>query len=279
MTVHLTSSNKGVEFSVENPNGDWVDEAALGATTWSAKLQLSGDYKLLVTNNRSKSQREPTYTLEIMVTDAGIASDSGEVAREAVWTPPQQVWSQVQNKCREPESPQLSACTASAMRRLGASPHAIEFTRLIKGEGWMESFREMGKVDLASVFYPFRANTNKLYVLVNGSPGVVETSLTGEYQENTDYIAERRRVNIKTDPLYRSLVSRFPKLELELSRNTFENMRPMPQGGQEFVFSYALLNGCRACEVVGQAHVAFSFDGAGNFLGTKLLRLSRAGSN
>jgi hypothetical protein len=66
MSVHLTSSNKGVEFSIEAPNGDWVDDA-LGVTDWSGRLESSGDHKILLTNNRSKVQRNPKYTLEVTV--------------------------------------------------------------------------------------------------------------------------------------------------------------------------------------------------------------------
>lgn len=197
------------------------------------------------------------------------------IGQAAVWKP-SRAGIQKLAECGSSQNP--AQCVFSVMRQSGAPIAAIEFTAMFRGftdeVGLMDSFREMGKVDLAGVYYPFRVNSNEGFLLVNGTPQVVETNLTGEYQENTDYIAERKRVNIKTDTLYRSLVSRFPKLELELSRNTFENMRTMAQGGQEFVFSYALLNGCRACEAVGHAHVAFSFDHFGTFTGTKLLRLS-----
>lgn len=66
MTVYLTSSNNGVEFSVETPNGEWA-EGALGVADWSGELEYSGDYKILVTNNRSRVQKNPRYTLEVAV--------------------------------------------------------------------------------------------------------------------------------------------------------------------------------------------------------------------
>ena len=66
MSVHLTSSNNGVEFSVEPPNGDSVDDA-LGVMDWSGELEYSGDYKILVTNNRSRVQKNPSYTLEVTI--------------------------------------------------------------------------------------------------------------------------------------------------------------------------------------------------------------------
>lgn len=66
MIVHITSSNNGVEFSVETPNGDWA-EGSLGVTDWSGPLEYSGDYNILTTNNRSRVQRNPRYTLEVNV--------------------------------------------------------------------------------------------------------------------------------------------------------------------------------------------------------------------
>ena len=51
----------------------------------------------------------------------------------------------------------------------------------------------------------------------------------------------------------------------------------LPGGGQRFIFSFVLLNGCHACEVAGYARVAFDFSPAGKFLGTKLLRLTAKG--
>ena len=54
-------------------------------------------------------------------------------------------------------------------------------------------------------------------------------------------------------------------------------MQALPGGGQRFIFSFVLLNGCHACELAGHAQVAFDFSAAGRFLGTKLLRLTEKG--
>ena len=206
--------------------------------------------------------------------NAQVPMDSGVIGAKAVWTPTKGAQKRIAD-C----NPTSMQCLTDVMRESRASSQAVQFATLLNhegDEGYMTSFRKMGKVDLVTVIHPFSANTNSAYWLVNGTPPVLETALTGEDQENTDAVDERKRVDIKTQPLYTSLVRRFPKLDVELSRNTFENMRRLPEGGQEFVFSYALVNGCRACEIGGYAHVGFDFDGAGNFLAAKLLRLSRA---
>ena len=66
MTVHLTSSNKGVELSIYGPNDENPD-GALGVDDCEGNLDTSGDYKIILINNRSGVARNPTYTLEVTV--------------------------------------------------------------------------------------------------------------------------------------------------------------------------------------------------------------------
>ncbi len=202
---------------------------------------------------------------------AGESTPSGErdsitpevIGPEAVWNPPQPVWGRMQDECRKYEKSQFVECVVSIMRESSAPPQAIAFTKLIKGEGYIDSFREIGTVDLVSVFYPFRANDNGNLLLVNGTPRIVDL-------EDSQKL---KNVDIRKEQLYRSLVRKFPKLEL-WGHAEFETVQQLSAGGQRFVFSFILLNGCHACEVGGHAHIAYDFDKAGKFLGTKLLRLS-----
>ena len=85
------------------------------------------------------------------------ATRPGEIGRSAVFNPPQVVWGRMQEECQGPNSVE---CVASIMKQAGASPQAIAFARMLKGDGYMDSFREMGGVDLTTAFFPFRANTN-----------------------------------------------------------------------------------------------------------------------
>ena len=66
MTVHLTSSNKGVELSIYGPNDKNPDDA-LGVYDWEGDLANSGDYKITLINNRDGRPQNPTYTLEVTV--------------------------------------------------------------------------------------------------------------------------------------------------------------------------------------------------------------------
>jgi hypothetical protein len=155
-------------------------------------------------------------------------------------------------------------CIASVMRRGGALPAAIAFTRRMDGDAYAESFRKMGPVDLISVFYPTRANTNQAYFMVNGTPPLVSAE---------DHL---RRIDITQDPRYPAIVKKFPKIMLWQGGPVFKEMQRLAGGGQRFVFAYFLLNGCHACKVGGSAYVAFDFDARGTFEGTKLLRLTES---
>ncbi|MEK6337294.1 MAG: hypothetical protein AABM67_20420 [Acidobacteriota bacterium] len=66
LTVHLTSSNKGVEFSIFAPKDD-NSEYPLGVYDWEGDLNTSGKYQIVLINNREGGPRNPTYTLEVTV--------------------------------------------------------------------------------------------------------------------------------------------------------------------------------------------------------------------
>ena len=67
LTVHLTSSNKGVEFSIFAPNNENSSDYPLGVFDWEGDLNASGDYKIVLINNRDGGPRNPTYVLEVTV--------------------------------------------------------------------------------------------------------------------------------------------------------------------------------------------------------------------
>ena len=66
MTVHLTSSNKGVEFSIYGPNDENL-QAALGVDDWEGTLETSGNYNITLINNRSRAARNPSFVLEVTI--------------------------------------------------------------------------------------------------------------------------------------------------------------------------------------------------------------------
>jgi hypothetical protein len=152
------------------------------------------------------------------------------------------------------------ACLIGAMQTLGASPRAVEFTRLAYGDAYMTSFQEYGAVDLAEVIFHPRPYDILRYVLVNGTPRIV-------YADN-----DLGRIDITQDPAYPALAHKYPKLMIRESLHHFERMERLGQDGQRFIFNYELVDGCQMCRMGSTALVAFDFR-AGQFIGTKLLGL------
>ena len=188
------------------------------------------------------------------------------IGPESIWKPGDEKIAQMREECAKDIYPVFEKCLIEKMQEFGASPKALEFTQLLMKEEYpfcfMSSFCDMGIVDVTEVSCPFMANTMGFTLLVNGDPRIV---LPGkqEYLNNID---------ISKDPLYPSIIKKFPKAALWF-RGNFVKMESTFRNGQRFIWKHSVMNGCSACEVAGSATVAYDFDKTGRFAGTKLLTL------
>src|SRR5215216_2382196 len=97
----------------------------------------------------------PGYTQE----KTNEPSTSLLVGPRAVWNPSEADQEKLYPCCNKP-------CFATIMRKAGASEQAITFSRLIEFEGWLTSFSEMGRVDVATAYYVCMANSNAKVLLL-----------------------------------------------------------------------------------------------------------------
>jgi len=156
-------------------------------------------------------------------------------------------------------------CLIGKMRASQASPEAIDFSARLKAmdnPGWAESFRAFGKVALVAALYPFRANTNGGYLLVNGSPSVVDT------EHFTLSSADRRRSD------YRRLMARLPQVDL-IGEIAFDHREALAHGAARFIFKQTFAT-CHACDPAATGYLSFEFDGKGRYRGARLLRVGPA---
>ena len=191
----------------------------------------------------------------------GLSAFAGEKSfgPGAVWTLPEAGW----NAClRGSTSP--VACLGRLMRQTKASPTALEINRRLDGDGFMSAFRPMGRVDMATMTFPLRANTNEALFFVNGNPPLVSTELS------------ETAVDITTDPAYARMRQAYPELTLWPTSATFRRLDALPDGGQGFVLAYPVLNGCHACALAGYALISFDFSPSGICRGPRFLRLESA---
>lgn len=178
------------------------------------------------------------------------AAQTDAYGPDAVFNPPDD-FTRALFDCQGP------TCVQDTMRAFGASESAIAFVTATDG-GYLASLEEHGRVDLALVWFPTRANDNGQHAMVNGAPPLVMAETAWD-------------VSLTSHPAYASLLAAYPQLTMWSSDNLFGGVEPTADGGQRFLFNYPLVNGCHACDLVGWAQVAFDFDATGNFLSMTLL--------
>lgn len=169
-----------------------------------------------------------------------------EVGPDAVWRPTSTDLDTLQSCVETPD-----CSPAVVMNVMGAPPAAVEFFLSRPYAEFLVAFEELGPVDLGQIFLP---HTNYIgrYEMLNGNPPVVASDSIG-FVEMGDI------------PEYASLLAQYPEATLWPVATTARG--ETTPGGQRFIFTYPLVDGCHACENLGMGQVAFNFDAAGNYLG------------
>jgi predicted secreted protein len=198
------------------------------------------------------------------------AQDRGlKISKESVWRLGQGAMDAIRIKCGSLTGIQLDECFISSMESSSASPQALAFTRTTGGATYIRDYRDMGgKVNVAYIHYPFRANDNYGCYLVNGDPTLVDVD-DQKYQPRDD---------LRKDPAYASLAKKYPNISLwpgNRSSINYPLLNKLPGNGQRFVVRYLLSNGCHTCQRLGNVWFAFDFDAMGKFVGTKLMGIDR----
>ncbi len=167
-------------------------------------------------------------------------------------------------QCDSRSGAAFDACFAAAMAKAGASPAALDFTRRLDNQVYLQAYDETGgPVSVARVVYPFRANENDAWFLVNGTPPLIDV----DNRRNLKLAAMRSSAAyLAIYHTYRN-VTFWPGARGAVGPEVAQN-------GREFVVGYLLRNLCHACAVVGRVRYAFDFDAGGTFLGTHLVAVT-----
>lgn len=186
------------------------------------------------------------------------------VGARAVWKAGPAFMDKVHASCDALSFPQLGECLAGVMKQEGASREAVRFAGSMGNEAWLRAFRDTGRVDIAYLTYPFRANENQGILLVNGEPSPIDVDGSGIPVES----------ELKKDLVYQGLAKRYPGISV-WPGDRFGTETPVAEslanGGSRFHVGYVLRDGCHACEEIGSVVFAFDFDASGKFLGTRLM--------
>jgi hypothetical protein len=215
--------------------------------------------------------RETVRFVLVALALATAAPTSAVLAQEpvtaaAVWRPPAGFMTRFHAQCDRRSGSAFDACFAAAMAHAGAPRAALDFTRRLGNEGYLEALvPTAGPVAVAHVFYPFRANENDAWLLVNGVPPFI----------NVD---DRRNLplpKMRSSAAYAQIRRRYPNVTFwPGDRGAAEP--EVSKDGREFVVGYLLRDLCHACAIVGRVQFAFDFDAAGRFLGARLVSVTPA---
>ncbi|MGO9569796.1 MAG: hypothetical protein ACLP5H_19865 [Desulfomonilaceae bacterium] len=186
------------------------------------------------------------------------------IGKDSEWKTTTETIRLIHQECSEKKAPDFGKCFVDFMARAGASSKAVAFAQSTGNTGYLAHFFKKGRVDLAYVHYPFRANENEGWLLVNSDPAMIDV----------DSFSNLPQRQLEGNPAYLRIREKFPNVMLFGGDRTITRppeMNVQPTKGQRFVVEYRLLNGCHACERVGRAWFAFDFDANGKFLGSTLL--------
>lgn len=214
-------------------------------------------------------KRVGALTSGVLVLVALTAREAGgPVGPDAVWRPSTQVVAGIRQVCDQYSVPKLGVCFSEEMARQ-AKLAAVAFTRSIHNEGWLDAFRNTGRVGLAYVEYPFRANNNQGCLLVNGSPALLDVDDSERWP----------REEMKADPAWRELLAAKPNAAIFPGDRAGVRGPVAIQygdGAQQFIVDYTVVDGCHACAVLALAFFGFEFNAKGRLSSVEYLGLQTA---
>jgi hypothetical protein len=188
------------------------------------------------------------------------------VDARAVWKPDNETLKRARSACASAAYPAMGKCFAEQMQKAGASPEALEFMHRMHNDAYLVKYQDTGRVSIAWVIYPFRANQNTACLLVNGTPSLVDV----------DDLSRLPRDSLQSSSGWKALVAKYPKADLwpgDRSSLTGVRVESLPGSGQRFVVNYLALDGCHACARLATIRYAFDFDVTARLLGARFLTL------
>ncbi|MGH7047280.1 MAG: hypothetical protein ACREE2_12935 [Stellaceae bacterium] len=197
---------------------------------------------------------------------SGAAAAQQRVTAAAVWQPPSGFMTRFHHRCEGRSGTAFEACFVAAMAKAGASPQALAFARRLDNDAYLEALDDNGSpVAVAHVFFPFAANENSGWLLVNGAPPLI----------NVDDWRNLDLRLMRSSPAYLGIYHDYRNVTFWQGERG-PGGPEVAQNGREFVVGYLLRNLCHACAIIGRVSYAFDFDTGGRFLGTRLVAVTPA---
>jgi hypothetical protein len=196
-------------------------------------------------------------------------AEAEKIGASAVWQPPKDFLGNAHTACdKNSGAPSdYGQCFIDQISKAGAPADAVSFTRMLFQQsdgqvGILTAFQPFGPVDAAQVFYPLRANDNYGLLLVNGDPKILDV----------DDLKKLNQAAMQQDPMFQAIKKQYPNADIwpgdRSGSAPWPRLQPLPNGGQQFIVTYPLIEGCHACRHLGAARFGWDFDASGKFLET-----------
>jgi hypothetical protein len=195
------------------------------------------------------------------------------VSPSAVWTPDDDDLADIVDTCQSEAD--YGRCFIDQMDNYAPS-EAVSFSQSLLQQspsraGYLKALREAGPVDVGTVAYPGAGGFTQGWVLVNGTPAIV----------NVDDFKLLPQSVMENDPEFKVLQEKYPRLRLsveadERKANMLPQIQSLGEGSQRFLIDYALKEPCQTCPAVAHATFGFDFDPTGKFRGVKFIKIAPA---
>lgn len=199
----------------------------------------------------------------------GVRRAAAKVSVDVVFAAPPEFADAVKKTCEDLQSDKLQDCFAKEMKKAKATPAAVEFSKQLGEPGFVRDLKVAGAVDIAYVFYPYRANENQSCLIVNGDPALIDV-------DNHKLVGAGA---LKFNPTYVALSKNHKEVSLWPGDRYGTETPDVEMGamaGAHIIVNYRLREQCHSCAVLGHAWYSFDFDNKGKFLGAKLIGVSVA---
>ncbi|AWH26476.1 hypothetical protein [Stenotrophomonas sp. YAU14D1_LEIMI4_1] len=170
------------------------------------------------------------------------------------------VWDGDLNACRQGDIAATRDCLAKAMRDGGASADAVAAAGQLSSAGelaYVTAWHEHDGLGVATVAYPFRANTNEGTRLVDASG------------KRIDVDAVQLDDALRADPGVQAVLQANPQAT-PFPPAQAAGTAPLDGGGIRLLYRTPLRD-CHACPDVGHLQIGYDFDGQRNFIGQQLV--------
>ncbi|MBT2766835.1 hypothetical protein J7J08_04235 [Stenotrophomonas sp. ISL-67] len=165
------------------------------------------------------------------------------------------VWSGDLNSCRQGETAATRECLVKAMQAGGASADAVTAAEQLSSAGelaYVTAWHDQDGVGVATVNYPFRANTNEGTRLIDASGKRIDVD--NLQLDDT----------LRADPGVQALLTTDPQAT-PFAPAQAAGSAPLDGGGVRLLYRTPLRE-CHACVDVGTVQIGYDFDAKRNFI-------------